>query len=52
VRLVDENDVVVDVGKDGEIQLKTFNVFKNYRGDPERTEAAFTKDGFFKTGLA
>ncbi|KAF6022335.1 hypothetical protein EB796_019372 [Bugula neritina] len=50
VRLVDENDVVVDVGKDGEIQLKTFNVFKNYRGDPERTEAAFTKDGFFKTG--
>jgi len=50
VRLVDENNELVDIGKDGEIQVKTFSTLKCYKDEPEKTKAAFTEDGFFKTG--
>lgn len=34
----------------GEIQLKGPSVFSGYRNNPEATAAAFTPDGWFKTG--
>jgi malonyl-CoA/methylmalonyl-CoA synthetase len=34
----------------GEIQLRGPNVFGGYRGQPEATAAAFTDDGWFRTG--
>ena len=35
---------------DGEVQLRGPNVFGGYRGRPDATAAAFTGDGWFKTG--
>ena len=35
---------------DGEILARGDNVFKGYFKDPEATKAAFTKDGWFRTG--
>ena len=35
---------------DGEIQLKGDNIFLGYYNDPANTEAAFTQDGWFRTG--
>ena len=50
VRLVDETNQWVAVGEPGEIQVKGENVFKEYWKKEETTEAAFTKDAWFKTG--
>ena len=35
---------------DGEIEVKGPNVFAGYRNNPESTRAAFTEDGWFRTG--
>ena len=35
---------------DGEIQLRGDNIFKGYYNDPVNTAAAFTEDGWFRTG--
>jgi len=37
-------------GTPGEIQIKSPNVMVGYLNDPERTAAAFTDDGYFRTG--
>jgi acyl-CoA synthetase (AMP-forming)/AMP-acid ligase II len=37
-------------GADGEIQLRGPQVFTGYWGDPAATAAAFTADGWFRTG--
>lgn len=50
VRLVDEQNNLVDSGQAGEIQIKGDSVFKEYWGKPEATVKSFTKDGWFKTG--
>jgi acyl-CoA synthetase (AMP-forming)/AMP-acid ligase II len=39
-----------DCGTDGEIQLRGPQVFAGYWQDPAGTEAAFTADGWFRTG--
>ncbi len=39
-----------DPGADGEIQLRGPHVFSGYWDDPAGTEAAFTPDGWFRTG--
>ena len=39
-----------DFGADGEIQLRGPQVFAGYWQDPAATEAAFTTDGWFRTG--
>jgi acyl-CoA synthetase (AMP-forming)/AMP-acid ligase II len=39
-----------DVGTDGEIEVRGPQVFGGYWQDPGATEAAFTRDGWFRTG--
>jgi acyl-CoA synthetase (AMP-forming)/AMP-acid ligase II len=39
-----------DVGADGEIEVRGPQVFGGYWQDPGATEAAFTADGWFRTG--
>ncbi|MGB2757724.1 MAG: fatty acid--CoA ligase family protein [Acidimicrobiia bacterium] len=36
----------------GEIELRTPSIFTRYRGDEPRTRAAFTNDGWYRTGDA
>ncbi|MSR20392.1 MAG: long-chain fatty acid--CoA ligase [Gemmatimonadetes bacterium] len=50
VRLVDEADQPVPVGTPGQIQVRGPTVFGSYLGRPEETAAAFTPDGWFRTG--
>ena len=49
VRLVDEENKLVESGASGEIQVKGPNVFKEYWGKPEATKDSFV-EGWFKTG--
>jgi malonyl-CoA/methylmalonyl-CoA synthetase len=42
--------VELRLGPSGEIQLRGPNVFAGYWGRPEATAAAFTPDGWFRTG--
>jgi malonyl-CoA/methylmalonyl-CoA synthetase len=41
---------VAQEGEPGEIQVRGTNVFKEYWNKPEASAAAFTPDGWFKTG--
>ena len=50
IKLADENFVQVEDQMPGEILVKGANVFKEYWQRPEATKAAFTNDGWFKTG--
>ena len=50
VRLVDDNNMVVNEGEAGEIQVRGANVFLEYWQRPGATAASFTEDGWFKTG--
>jgi len=46
----DGSGVEADPGADGEIQLRGPQVFIGYWHDPTATRAAFTPDGWFRTG--
>ena len=50
VRLCDETTNEVAENEPGEIQVSGSNVFLEYWKQPEATRAAFTPDGWFKTG--
>ncbi|MCU0435982.1 MAG: acyl-CoA synthetase [Bacteroidia bacterium] len=51
VRLTTENgEVLTDANVQGELQVKSPALFKEYWHRPEETNAAFTPDGWFKTG--
>ena len=43
-------DGLADPGADGEIQVRGPHVFSGYWNDPAATGAAFTPDGWFRTG--
>ena len=49
-RIVDESGQALPEGQQGELQIRGPNVFAGYFGKPEATRAAFTQDGFFRTG--
>ncbi|GAB49489.1 AMP-dependent synthetase/ligase [Mobilicoccus pelagius] len=42
--------VGVRIDEDGEVLVQGEGVFRAYRGNPEATAAAFTEDGWFRTG--
>lgn len=50
VRLVDDQDHPVADGTAGEIQVRGPTVFSSYWRREEETAAAFTEDGWFRTG--
>jgi long-chain acyl-CoA synthetase len=50
VRIVAPDGAVLPTGQSGEIQLKGAMVMAGYWNRPEETAAAFTKDGWLKTG--
>lgn len=50
VRLVDDDDAPVAPGEAGQIQVRGRAVFGEYWRRPEATAAAFTPDGWFRTG--
>ncbi|BCJ58046.1 AMP-binding protein [Micromonospora endophytica] len=50
LRVVDEDDRVVPQGTVGRLQAAGPTIFAGYYGNPEQTAAAFTEDGWFRTG--
>lgn len=50
LRVADEHDQEVPRGQEGEIQLRGPQVFHGYYKNDDATAAAFTADGFFRTG--
>lgn len=50
VRVVDEHDRVVPQGQVGRLQAAGDTIFAGYYGNPQQTRAAFTADGWFRTG--
>lgn len=50
VKIIGENEESLSAGQEGEICIKGDNVMKGYFNLPEATKAAFTKDGWFKSG--
>lgn len=50
VKIVDDAETELPIGTEGEICVQGDNVMKGYWGLPDATAAAFTKDGWLKTG--
>lgn len=50
LRVVDENDRVLPQGRVGRLQAAGSTIFAGYYGNGEQTSAAFTDDGWFRTG--
>jgi malonyl-CoA/methylmalonyl-CoA synthetase len=50
LHVADENDKPVKDGEPGEVQMKGPALFRAYWRREDATKAAFTKDGFFRTG--
>ncbi len=44
------DDTVAPADEEGELQVRGCSVFAGYLDNPEATQAAFTKDGWFRTG--
>ncbi|HUH86423.1 MAG TPA: malonyl-CoA synthase [Pusillimonas sp.] len=49
-RVVNDNDIPLDPGQIGHVQVRGPNVFSGYWRMPEKTREEFTADGWFRTG--
>jgi 2,3-dihydroxybenzoate-AMP ligase len=49
-KVIDPNGETVPPGKAGELVIKGPGILSGYYNNPAENEAAFTKEGFFKTG--
>lgn len=49
-RVVDPEGRTLPPGKEGELQIRGASVFGGYFGNEQATAAAFTEDGWFRTG--
>ena len=49
-KIVDESGAELPPGEEGELLVRGPQVMKGYHGMPEATEAAFTDDGYLRTG--
>jgi cyclohexanecarboxylate-CoA ligase len=50
LRTVRDDGTVAPPGEEGELQVRGPSVFAGYLDEPEATRAAFTDDGWFRTG--
>jgi len=50
LRIVDDTGADAATGTPGEVVVRGFNVMQGYYADPEATEAAIDRDGWFATG--
>jgi acyl-CoA synthetase (AMP-forming)/AMP-acid ligase II len=50
LRIVDGSDDEVEAGESGEVLLRGSSIMSHYLDDPEATAAAFTSDGWLRTG--
>lgn len=50
VRIADDDGAMVPRGTVGEIEISGPNVFAGYHANPDATAAAFTADGWFRSG--
>lgn len=50
IRIIGEDDGITDLGVEGEIQVKGASVFAGYFENETANQAAFTDDGWFRTG--
>ncbi len=50
IRIIDEQGAPLPQGERGEVAIRGPNVTKGYENNPEANAAAFTEDGWFRTG--
>ena len=50
VEMLDDDGNIMPQGERGEVCIRSIANFNEYWGDPESTDVAFTKDGWFRTG--
>ncbi|UNK71462.1 class I adenylate-forming enzyme family protein [Microbacterium sp. H1-D42] len=50
LRIMDESGVPASTGEQGEVQVRHIGLFLEYFGRPGATRAAYTDDGWFRTG--
>jgi acyl-CoA synthetase (AMP-forming)/AMP-acid ligase II len=50
VRIVDDEEVPLPAGERGEVQVRGYGVMRGYWQAPQLTDAAFTADGWLRTG--
>ena len=49
MRIVDDEGNIVEIGKEGKVEVKSLYMFHDYKDLPQATRESLTSDGFFKT---
>ena len=49
MRIVDDEGSIVEIGKEGKVEVKSLYMFYDYKDLPQTTRESLTSDGFFKT---